>query len=270
MNNQIIKTFGLFIIIIFHIQLVQGQIKHIQFDGFIYINESDSISYSMTLNLNKDKINGYSLTDYKGPNETKSEIAGSLINNHLELREIQVTNTSSESPLKDFCYVNISMNSFILNKPLVIEGNFKGKYSDGITCAEGKIKMIGKEFEVKKTQAEMHVKLKEISSNDTLKINWTSDSIKLNIWDANISDGDKIDLLINSKYLLKDKQTFSKRRKLVYPIKNKLNVIEITATNEGSSPPNTTRIELIDGNIRYPILCQLQLKKSCIIALNRR
>jgi len=270
MSNQIIKTFCLFIIIICHIQLAQSQIKHLQFDGFLYIKESDSISYSLTLNLNNHKINGYSLTDYKGPHETKSEIAGSLINNHLELREIQVTNTSSESPLKDFCYIYISMNSFDLNKPLVIEGHFKGKYSDGITCAAGKIKMIGKEFEIRKKQAEIHVKLKGISSNDTLRINWRSDSIKLNIWDANISDGDKIDLLINGKYLLKDKQTFSQRRKLIYPIKNKLNVIEITATNEGSSPPNTTRIELIDGNTRYPVLCQLQLKKSCTIVLNRR
>ena len=47
------------------------------------------------------------------------------------------------------------------------------------------------------------------------------------------------------------------------------NKIVIKATSLGSSPPNTSRIELIDKNQKYPILTQLDLNKSITIYIEK-
>ena len=51
-----------------------------------------------------------------------------------------------------------------------------------------------------------------------------------------------------------------------YITKNK---IIIEATSLGKSPPNTSRIELIDKNKKYPILTQLDLNKSITIYIEK-
>ena len=45
------------------------------------------------------------------------------------------------------------------------------------------------------------------------------------------------------------------------------NTIEIIAINLGTSPPNTSRIEIVDSKIKYPIITQLELGKSAIIKI---
>jgi len=57
----------------------------------------------------------------------------------------------------------------------------------------------------------------------------------------------------------------NKRKKIKYKLLEGENIIEIKAINLGTSPPNTSRIELVDSNTKYPIITQLELGKSAII-----
>ena len=106
-----------------------------------------------------------------------------------------------------------------------------------------------------------------LKDGDDFTINWESNKVKLYIWDANQEDGDKITLKINGDIILHDFETKNKRKKLKYQLEDGENIIEITATNLGASPPNTSRIELVDSKTKYPIITQLELGKSAIIKI---
>ena len=163
-----------------------------------------------------------------------------------------------------------------------IEGEFIGYFSDGQECANGSVLLIKKE-KLEKIKKKINKKIeKEISSDEEnnkifntnivsdeeeIIINWISDNIVIYIWDANEIDGDKINLKINEETLLKDFTTKKKRKKIKYELQKGENIIKLTATNLGNSPPNTSRIELVDGNTKYPIITQLRLNKSAIIKI---
>ena len=59
----------------------------------------------------------------------------------------------------------------------------------------------------------------------------------------------------------------NKKKKINFKLKKGENIIEIQAKNEGFSPPNTSRIELVDNKIKYPVITQLELGKSAIIKI---
>ena len=43
------------------------------------------------------------------------------------------------------------------------------------------------------------------------------------------------------------------------------NIIKVTAVSLGKAPPNTSRIELVDSKIKYPVISQLEIGKTAII-----
>ena len=64
-----------------------------------------------------------------------------------------------------------------------------------------------------------------------------------------------------------DFETTNKRKKVKFKLQQGENTVEIRAANLGASPPNTSRIELIDSKTKYPIITQLTLEKSAIIKI---
>ena len=84
---------------------------------------------------------------------------------------------------------------------------------------------------------------------------------------ANIEDGDKIQLTINGNIILDNFETTNNRKNIKYKLVKGENIIEIKATNLGTSPPNTSRIELLDSKTKYPIVIQLKLGKTAIIKI---
>ena len=65
--------------------------------------------------------------------------------------------------------------------------------------------------------------------------------------------------------ILNDYETENKFKKIKYKLLKGQNKLTIKATSLGNSPPNTSRIELIDKKKKYPLLTQLELNKSVII-----
>jgi hypothetical protein len=74
-------------------------------------------------------------------------------------------------------------------------------------------------------------------------------------------------LTINGNIIFDDFETTNKRKKIKYQLEEGENIIEITALNLGISPPNTSRLELMDSNTKYPIIVQLKLGKAVIIKI---
>jgi len=253
--------------------------------GTLILSNNTPISFSIELQEDNGIVNGYSITNINTPDETKSEISGLYFkkDKSFQLQEIQILQTKSEAALNTFCYIsmNLSFKGKFGSKHL--EGTFTGNFLDSIECASGKIVLmertkLEKKFEkIKKKVEKKHNKKHQDTSlvkrtqilkdGDDFTINWESNKLRLFIWDANMEDGDKIQLTINGNIILDDFETSNKRKKIKYKLLEGENSIEIKATNLGTSPPNTSRIELVDNKIKYPIITQLELRKTAVIKI---
>jgi len=253
--------------------------------GTLILSNNTPISFSLELKENNGIVNGYSITNINTPDETKSEISGLYFksDNSFQLQETQILQTNSEAHLNTFCYINMNLSFKGKFGTKRLEGTFIGNFLDSTQCASGKIilmeeKKLKKKIEkvkkrIEKQADKMITDTNQIQQTKILKdgvdfiINWESDKIKLFIWDANQEDGDKIQLIVNNNIILNNFKTTNKRKKIKYRLVDGENTIEIKAINLGNSPPNTSRLELVDSKTKYPIITQLELGKSAIIKI---
>ena len=253
--------------------------------GTLILSNSTPISFSLELQEDNGIVNGYSITNINTSDETKSSISGLYFkkDKSFQLQETQILQTKSEAALKTFCYIsmNLSFEGKFGTKHL--EGTFTGNFLDSIECARGKIILMEKtklEKRIKKIKKKVEKKYNEkyqdttlvkriqiLKDGDDFTINWENNKLTLFIWDANMEDGDKIQLTINGNIILDNFETTNKRKKIRYKLVDGENKIEIKATNLGTSPPNTSRIELVDSKTKYPIITQLELGKTAIIKI---
>ena len=253
--------------------------------GTLLLSDNTPISFSIELQEEDGVVNGYSLTNINTPDKTKSEISGLYFkkDKSFQLQETQILSTSSEAPLNTFCYINMNLSFKGKFGSKRLEGTFRGNFLDSTECENGKIilmekkkiekkinkikKKVEKKYQKQYQDTSLVKKTQILKDGDDFTINWESKKLKFFIWDANKEDGDKITLIINGNIVLNDVKTKNKRKKIKYKLQEGENIIEIKATNLGTSPPNTSRIELIDKKIKYPIISQLELGKTAIIKI---
>ena len=258
-----------------------------KYSGILTLENGTPLMFEMEFTQDKEIVNGFSITGKGTADETKSDISGIFNKNTktYKLKETQVLSTNSEADLNTFCYINMEITELGKLSLKRYEGNFTGYFTNGDKCASGKMILMEKEKlekkvekikkkvekkieKKKKKEEEINVmSTKVLKDGDDMLIKCYSDKITIYIWDANQEDGDKISLVVNDKYLLKNFTTKRKRKKIKYKLKKGENIIEITAENLGSTPPNTSRIEIVDSKTKYPIITQLELNKTAIIKI---
>ena len=255
----------------------------INYLGTLILSNNTPISFQLKLNEHNGNVNGTSITNIGTENETKSEITGLYFKSDksFQLQETQILYTKSEAPLNTFCYINMNLSFKGMFGSKRLEGTFTGNFLDSTECASGKIilmeekklkkkiekvkKKIEKKYPEKYNDTALVQETKILKNGDDFIVNWKSKKVILFIWDANKEDGDKIELKINNNIILYNFETQNKRKKIKYRLQEGENIIEIKAINLGMSPPNTSRIELMDSKIKYHIITQLELGKSAII-----
>ena len=277
------KNYLLIISILYASSVVSQKTE--QYSGIITLENGTPLMFEMEFIEDKGMVNGFSITGKGTPDETKSDVSGIFNKNTktYKLKETQVLSTNSEANLNTFCYINMEITEKGKLSLKRYEGNFTGYFINGDTCASGNIilmekeklekkvekikKKIEKKIEKQKKEEINVLSTKILKDGDDMLINCYSDKITIYIWDANQEDGDKISLIVNGKYLLENYTTKRKRKKIKYKLNEGENIIEITATNLGSNPPNTSRIEIVDSRTKYPIITQLELNKTAIIKI---
>ena len=253
--------------------------------GTLILSNNTPISFSLELQENNGIVNGYSITNINTIDETKSEISGLYFkkDKSIQLQETQILQTKSEATLNTFCYISLNLSFKGKFGTKRLEGTFTGNFLDSIECAKGKIVLMErkklekkikkikkkeeKKYNKKYQDTSLVRKTKILKDGDDFMINWEGNKVKLFIWDANLEDGDKIQLTINGNIILDNFETTNKRKKIKYKLVEGENIIEIKATNLGTSPPNTSRIELVDSKTKYPIITQLKLGKTAVIKI---
>jgi len=273
--------FRLTISLVFIVQISFSQVKEHKYLGSIVPENNIPMSFSLDLIEKNGIVSGYSITNHGTKDETKSEIQGVYFKDDksFQLQETQIIYTKSEAPINSFCYIrmNLKLKNRFTKKQL--EGNFSGNFLDSSECAKGKILLAEKsiiEKKIKKIEKKIEKQTKKdeiietsiLKDGDSLSIKWQAKYITIKIWDSNKEDGDKINLSINEDIILDNYETKNKAKKIKYKLKEGRNKILIEARSLGNSPPNTSRIELIDKKKKYPLLTQLKLNKSVKIYIN--
>ena len=272
--------------IIIHLILLSNIVYSQQafnYAGVLIIEENDTpISFTLNLTEEKGVVNGFSITNIGTEDETKTEITGLYFKSDksFQIQEKKIIYTKSEAPLHQFCYINMNLNikGTFGNKQL--EGNFTGYLQNNNECAKGKILLI-EEKKIKKAINKISVEYEEkdnesisyqtkrLENKDTLSINWQSESIIIYIWDADQEDGDKIKLDLNNQTILNNFETKKRRKKVIHKLSKGENILKITATNVGDAPPNTSKVELYDGQQIHPLIIQLEKDNAVIIKIKR-
>ncbi|MDA7577929.1 hypothetical protein N8692_00405 [Flavobacteriales bacterium] len=258
--------------------------SHSVYIGTIISSNNNPISYKLDFTEDNGIISGYSITNIGTNDETKSKIIGTFISSEktLHIKETEILTTNSQEPLENFCFIEMKLEKKGIFGSKRLEGEFNGYFFKKKKCAIGRITMI-EEKKIRKIKKKIKKKIelnkrervKEeeeeilMKSGEKFTFNSESKKITLLIWDANKEDGDKIDLLLNSVTILSNYETKNKARKIRIKLEDGKNIIEVKATNEGINPPNTSRIELIDGKTKYTVDVQLQHDKNITIEINK-
>ena len=94
----------------------------------------------------------------------------------------------------------------------------------------------------------------KIDTNNCLKtIEWSSDSLRLEIWDGFTVDGDVVSIHWGDQLILDRKKLGSDKISYVLLVKKGLTFLDIRMFDEGFDPPTTPDITLYDGGKGIPL-----------------
>ncbi|MFI8377570.1 hypothetical protein [Leeuwenhoekiella sp. NPDC079379] len=246
--------------------------QEFEFFGVIKLNDTSLISYKLLFNRVNDSIQGYSLTDFSGKHETKSNIKGyyNADKNLLTFKEYDIVYTKSPVVQEDFCFVNFKGNVRELDKVKAFSGDFKGLYTNGDPCLDGvivvnsgqevrkRVEKIDKVIQKSKKfsdSVKQNIKVARvldtltrniIAKNENLNIFTRDQNIKLAIYDAGKEDGDIINLFVDEKPVLENFTVTRAKKHMEFKLSKPATVIRVEAISEGTSSPNTVRLEVID------------------------
>ena len=266
-------SFRLFLFLICLTFTTTLQAQEYEFFGVIKLNDTSFISYKVLFDRVNDSIQGYSLTDFAGKHETKSNIKGYYDEdeNLLSFEEYDIVYTKSPVVQKDFCFVNFEGKVRNLDRVKAFSGDFKGLYADGTSCLDGMI-IVNSGQEVKKRVEKIdkvvqrsrkfsdsikkNIKVAKvldtltrniIAKNENLNIFTRDQKIKLAIYDAGKEDGDVINLYVDDKPVLENYTVLHEIKYLEFDLENVETKIRVEAVSEGTSSPNTVRLEVEDS-----------------------
>lgn len=270
--------------------------QEFEFFGVIKLNDTSLISYKLLFDRVNDSIQGYTLTDFSGKHETKSNIKGyyNADKNLLSFKEYDIVYTKSPVVQEDFCFVNFNGNVRDLDKVKAFSGDFKGLYTNGEPCLDGKI-VVNSGQEVRKRvekidkviqrsrkfsdSVKQNIKVARvldtltrniIAKNENLNIFTRDQKIKLSVYDAGKEDGDIINLFVNGKPVLQNYTVTHTKKHLEFKLESPSTLIKVEAVSEGTSSPNTVRLEVEDSRNFVRTITNLQAGETAAMTIIKK
>lgn len=262
------------------------------FVGKIIIAKNATYDYILRFTINQQNdLTGYSLTDAKGPNETKTKILGTYNkkDNTISFEESSILRSKINLTKNDLCFVKATLK-FKKNKLMeTLTGKFIGQNSNNVKdCATGEIKLINsnkaKHLLKQKTtdsiplskQPGINTEVPQIGpikliNNTIQQLSFTGNYLKLTLWDNGQVDGDMISIKLNDQFIVEQYTLVASHKiiELTLP-DNAVNTITITALNEGTMPPNSASIYVESTTEHYTIDMQAKTNDVRTINLNRK
>lgn len=272
----------LFIIIFFKCSLVYSQNSG-EYVGAIKLNDSSIITYKVNLKITGSKVDGFSVTDFGGEHETKSNIEGYYDERQkkLSFKEKGIIYTKSPVTQLDFCFIHFQPVDYKIGKTSYFKGDFKGLFSDGQECISGEIFLNSAE-DVNKKMAKVSKKINNsnrvpdsvkvkfnnlnlmdkvntnlLKAGKTLSVFSKSKSINLELYDGGQEDGDVVSIKVGDKVVLDNFMVTTQKKILTIDLIDDKTSIVLIAKNVGTISTNTAVIEINDSENNIKALTNL-------------
>jgi hypothetical protein len=250
-----------------------GQLTAYEYMGVIKLNDSAFISYKLAFEEVDGRVQGYSMADLGGKHETKSNIKGiyDSENKIFSFAEYDIVYTKSPLGEVDMCLINFEGKMRNLENNKAFSGDFKGLYPDKSSCLDGMLIMSATEEaqariakldkkiqKSKKVSQELKDRISAKRSVDTLTMSIVRKNENLNvftktkdvvisIYDSGKVDDDRINLYVDDVLILEDYSIERAKKQIPITITKKTTVVRVEALTEGTSAPNTVKVEIQDG-----------------------
>lgn len=253
------------------------QAQDLELIGTIEPEGMDPIDIKLNFKLDESgRVDGISITDFYGADQTVSKIEGSLNEDRrlLSFRETSNVNTQSSASASRFCFIEVKDLPIDLNDDKsILEGEFIGEFKDGSLCASGMIHLIGANFlenldldepatttptasngENVVSEPETVQPLTKLDPTQPLRhgsrtpLQWHSSAVILELWDSFEEDGDRVSIMLNGESVAENIMIRETKQRFNLPVSSFPCTVKIMATNEGSNPPCTVYLHLLDGD----------------------
>ena len=283
--------------------LLHAQTKDYRLVGTLRAEGSDLIPLELKFEVDQEgRLEGTSVTNFFSQDRTRSKIIGQVDfeKDRLSFREVENLFTRSDADEQEFCYVQVlDMSWKEEGSKAVYEGRFVGYFPDSSLCAEGVIilaspKML--EQVIKKNPKKIRKILDSVSVAKDMEstmdvpapieekpvrleapgevkkiehIQWTSEYIRIAIWDFSDVDGDRIDIYVNGALHAVDQEVRSQKKNYRIRMEGDTCRISVVAKNEGRIAPNTFRAQLLDSERSHSVGSRLNQGESVVFLLSR-
>ena len=178
------------------------------------------------------------------------------------------------------CSAYVTVNDLSIRKKRgkeIISGKFIGKFPNGKSCASGNVffvdareleKVISKDESLDSVMTVMKT-TEKLRKGGVFKTEWSSDKVVLHVWDSYKEDHDKINVYVNDVLMFSGVEAKENVKELVIDFSGQQMKIKIEAVNEGSLPPNTANINIIDKGKRHAIQTNLNKGETVEIVLTK-
>lgn len=286
------------LLFLFIIQVCYSQV--IELTGVAVIGNFEMSKYKIVYEINDDNsIKGYSISDLGGDAQTKAKISGTFNPRKKTLRfeEKNIMSTKLSLSFNDFCLMTVTGKFDKKGDKQIFTGEFKSKSPNQklvcdsgtmiLTTTQNIIELAAKysklpEYSQLPDTVKQIInenlppvksveKVRSIQAGSITKYMLMSDTVRLEIFDDQLQDGDKITVLKNNVEVLSNFETTKKVQILKFAIdKNENSVLfTIISTDEGTSPPNTVKVILVNGKERTLLVAPLKKGQMVKILLRR-
>jgi hypothetical protein len=305
-NKQLLPLGCLCLMLLPHWALAQN--KHYALTGDMGIQGGELFTYQLVISDTADNgITGYAYTWLTKGKDVKAKITGTIdrVNKTMHIRETEIVYNHGFQSNAIICLVesDLKYDNHTLSGNLSTHTNVLGA-----ECARGSITFshqeelsvlfnrtviadkvdIAKDTSAPVSKPARPVKIvydtaihpqrpvvaqtvkESVTEGKDKMYYWHTDTITLQVWDDTKVDGDEISIAYNGNVVL-DRYSLTKEKKtiqLAIP-DNELNIIVITALNEGNEPPNTANVLLIDGTITHNIVAYNYKGRKSIIKVKK-
>ena len=293
------RIYSLFVLTVALSFVSKAQSKPISLNGIIIVNGTSTFSYKLVFTESGGVLKGYTVTNVNRKEETKAKIEGSIdhVKQTISFRETGIISSKGATDSEEMCMVNAQLKYKQASKGMMLTGNFSGKgLKTGKDCATGTITMLNtdalnelfnpqpkKDTEVsdkkvvEKTMItnaiDTFTTFDEITDGIQTVFDWRTDTVVIDIWDGGKIDYDIVTLLYNKDTLLKNYTLKAEKLRLYAPMTAKEgeeDQLTIIAENNGSEPPNSANLTLIDEEKKYNIVAYNDAGYKAIINIRRK
>jgi hypothetical protein len=243
-----------------------AQNDSISMEGSLSVYNGATFKYK--LRFASINLKGYSLLDEGGPNETKSSVT-------IKYQRAQQALVFAEKKLlqtklkeKNFCFVGGMLK--IDEQKKYAKGFFLGQDEHKKMCGTGSVKLRvpPQLMEALSRTDSNDVAIKSIitsQQSDTLVVK--NGSINIEIWDGGLNDDDSLSLSLNGQLVIPPFRIQNEKRIISIRLNRGYNSIVLKALNEGTQPPNSARISVVDQSINSPLVSFLRKNETAQLIL---